>query len=59
MNYKMVTNTYLFIESKKQTNQRKRTEFELWMWRAFGWLPDGRGAREMGEEVRGLSSTNR
>ena len=36
MNNKMAKDTYLStIESKKQTNQTRRTETELWIWRAF------------------------
>ena len=44
------------IESKKQTKQT-RTETESWIQRAFCWLPDGSGG--MGEEMKGLRSTNR
>ena len=59
MNNKMAINTYLStIESKKQTKQI-RTETESWIWRTFWWLPDRRGMWGMGEEVRGLTSTNR
>ena len=38
----------------KQEEQRQNHEYgEFW------WLPDGRGRRGMGEEVRGFRSTNR
>ena len=48
MNNKMGINTYLStIESKKQTKQT-RTETESWIWRAFSWLPAGRGVWENG-----------
>ena len=58
MNNKMAKNTYLStIECKKQTKQR-RTETESWIQRAFSWLPNGKGYGGMGEEVRGLRSTN-
>ena len=54
----MTINTYLStIISKKQTKQTRRTETEPWIQRVFWLLPDGR--RGMGEEVRGLRSTNR
>ena len=44
MNNKMAKYTNLStIESKNQTRQTIRTETESWIWRAFGWLPDGRG----------------
>ena len=35
MNNKMAINTYLTIESKKQTKETRRTETESWIWRAF------------------------
>ena len=51
MNYKMSINTYLStIESisKKKTKQSSRTWTELWLRRAFQWLPDGTGVWENG-----------
>ena len=60
MNNKMVINTYLStIESKKQTKQTRRTETESWTQRAFFMVPDGKGCGGIGEEARGLRSTNR
>ena len=56
----MAINTYLStIESKKQTKQTRRTETESWIQIVFSWLPDGRRCGGIGEEVRGLKSTNR
>ena len=50
----MEINTYISTtESKKQTKQT-RTETESQIQRAFWWLPDGKGCRGMGKEVRGL-----
>ena len=48
----------LSIESKTQTKQT-RTETESWIQGVFGCLPDGKGCGGMGEEARGLRSTNR
>ena len=60
MNNKMATNTTCQLNLKsKQTKQTKRTETESWIQRVFSWLPNGRGYEGMGEEVRGLRSTNR
>ena len=60
MNNKMAINTFLStIESKKQTKQTRKTKAESWIWRAFRWLPDARDCEGMGQEVRGLRSTNR
>ena len=54
----MAINTHLSTtESKKQTKQTRRKETESWTQQVFWWLPDGCGG--MGEEVRGLRSTNR
>ena len=60
MNNKMAKNTYLStIESKKQTKQT-RTETESWIWRRFRWMvARWERCQGMGEEVRGLRSTNR
>ena len=56
MNNKMAMNTYLStIESKKQTKQTRRTETESWIQRGL----EGRECGRIGEEVRGLKSTNR
>ena len=35
MNNKMAKDTYLLIESKKQTKQARRTQTESWIWRVF------------------------
>ena len=60
MNNNTGINTYLWtIESKRQSNQTRRTETESWIQRAFSWLPNGKGYGGMGEEVRGLRNTNR
>ena len=55
---KMAKNTNLStIESKKQTKLRRRTETETWIW-DFDGCQVGGGCSGMGEEVRGLRSTN-
>ena len=55
MNNKMAIYTYLStIESIKQTKQRRRTELESWIWRAFCWLPDGRGSWGSGGGGEGI-----
>ena len=60
MNNKKTINTHLSTtESKKQTKQTKRTETEPWVQRLFWMLPDGKDWGRMGENVRGLRSTNR
>ena len=60
MNNKMAINTYLSTtESKKQTKQTRRTETESWIQRAFFGCPLGGECWGVGEEVRGLRSTNR
>ena len=60
-NYEQWTgkNMYLSTTESLKPKQRKRTETELWIWRAFWWLPDGVGCGGMGEEIRWLRSTNR
>ena len=59
MNNKIAIHTYLSTtESKKQTKQTRRREKESWIQGAFLWLLDGRECGAMGEEVRGLRSTN-
>ena len=59
MNNKMAINTYLStIESKKQTKQtRKQGQNHRCGERFDGWQMGG-GFGGMGEEVRGLRSTN-
>ena len=52
MDNKMAINTYLSIESKKQTKQTCRTETESWIQRAFWWLPEEGGNGGMGEAVK-------
>ena len=42
----------------KLSKQEKQRQNESWVWRAFQWLPDGKGLGAMSEEVRGLRSTN-
>ena len=60
MNNKMAINRYLStVESKRQTKQTRRTETESWIRRAFDGYQMARGCWRMGEEVRGLRSTNR
>ena len=55
MNNKMAVNTYLStIESKKQTKKPRSTETEH-----FGGCQMGVMYSRMGEEVRGLRSTNK
>ena len=46
------------IESKTQTKQIRRTVTVSWIRIVSWWLPDGIGVWGMGEEVRGLRSTN-
>ena len=59
MNNKMAIHTYLsIIEYKKQTKQRRGTETESWIQRAFWWLPIGKWGGKNGVVVRGLRSTN-
>ena len=58
MNNKMAINAYLStIASKKQTKQT-RTGTEPWIRKVLSGLPIGGGYGRMGEEVRGLRSTN-
>ena len=58
MNNKMAINTYLStIESKKQRKQEQRKNHGYGEWFDGGQM--GRGCERMGEEVRGLRSTNR
>ena len=62
MNNKMAKNTNLStIEYKKQTKQTRSTETESWTQRVvfFDGCPMGEGHGGMGEELRGLRSTNR
>ena len=60
MNNKMAKITNLStIESKKQTKQTRRTETKSWIWGAFWSCQVGGAYGGMGEEVRGLKSTNR
>ena len=61
MNNKMTKNIYLLtIESKKQTKPTRTTKTESWIREHFdGCRIGGRGCGGMGEEVRGLRSTNR
>ena len=58
MDNKIAKNTYLStLESKKQTKQTRRTETESWVENILmvaRWK-----CGRMGEEVRGLRSTNR
>ena len=52
----MAITTYLsIIEPIKQTKQTRRTETESWIQRGL----EGRECGRIGEEVRGLKSTNR
>ena len=50
---------YQQLNLKKQTKQTRRTETESWTQRAFLMVPDGKGCGGIGEEARGLRSTNR
>ena len=60
MNNKMAIKTYLpTIESKKQTNQTRRTKQNHGYGERFDGCRMGRVYGEMGEEVRGLRNTNR
>ena len=60
MNNKMEKNTNLStIESKKQTKQTRRTEMDHGYGERFDGCQMGKGYGGMGEEVRGLRSTNR
>ena len=60
MNNKMAISTYLLIiASKQQTKQTRRTETESWILECFDGCHKGGGQGEMGDEVRGLRSTNR
>ena len=54
-NIKMAINSQLStIESKKQTNQKSRTEIESQVWRSFGGLSVGRKKRENGGQGAGI-----
>ena len=60
MNNKMVTNTYFSkIESKKQTKQQVEQKWNHGYREHFDGCQMGGGCGGMGEEVRGLRSTNR